>query len=471
MREDTAGHELTGVFRRVKSTARSIIKTPARLSVAAFAAVILVGAVLLAAPLAARVRPLSFLDALFTSTSATCVTGLVVVDTATRLSLFGQVVVVLLIQVGGLGIMTLSTATMVALRRRPSLSGLAVVRDALPPTLRYYDYHRLLLDVVKFTFVIEGVGAAVLFARFLFDMPVARALYVAVFHSVSAFCNAGFALFSNSLESYSGDWIVCGTHAVLIFLGGLGFLVVVELRQAKPWTTGAWRRLTLNTRLVLATSCLLIVVGASVLLFSEWSNTLSGRPYHERVLAALFQSVSARTAGFNSVPIGRMANESLFFMMLLMFIGASAGSCGGGIKTQTFTTLWIWGLSRLRGHRRPQVMGRSIAQSSLDRAVSVAMVSGVIVVVTVWILLVSEVGQVAHTVSRGTSLEIMFEAVSAFGTVGLSTGVTQGLTAAGKLVIVAAMFTGRLGPLVVAMAIGRTRPVRYHYAEEQILIG
>ncbi|RME21317.1 MAG: hypothetical protein D6806_14875, partial [Deltaproteobacteria bacterium] len=411
------------------------------------------------------------LDALFTSTSATCVTGLVVVDTATRLSLFGQIVVLLLIQAGGLGIMTLSTAAMVALRRRPSFSGLAAVRDALPPGLKYYDYHRLLLDVVKFVFAIEGAGAAVLFVRFLFDLPAPSALYVAVFHSVSAFCNAGFALFSNSLESYSGDWIVCGTHAALIVLGGLGFLVIADVRFVRPWKRGRWFRLTLNSRMVLVTSGLLIVIGTVVLLFTEWNNTLAGRPYHERILAALFQSVSARTAGFNSVPIGGMANESIFFMMLLMFIGASSASCGGGIKTQTFAVLWTWGLSHLRGHRRVQVMGRSIAESSLDRAVSVVMVSAAVVVTTVMFLLVTEVGQVPHTASPGTSLELMFEAVSAFGTVGLSTGITAGLSSAGKLLLVGAMFTGRLGPLVVAMAIGRTRPVRYHYAEEQVLIG
>jgi len=449
---------------------KAFIRTPARLSLLAFAVTIGIGSLLLSLPASSSAEPLSFMDALFTSTSATCVTGLVVVDTGTRLSLFGQLVVLLLIQAGGLGIMTLSTAFLVATRRRPSLTGLAAVHDALPP-LKQQSYGNLLLEVVKMTFLLEGLGALVLSLRFLFDHPFWQAVYLGVFHAVSAFCNAGFSPFSNSLVSYSGDWVVNLCVAALIVSGGIGFVVLAEARHQRPWRRGGWRRLSLNSRLVLVTSAVLIAVGTTLVLLCEWNNTLAAMPWHQRLLAALFQSITARTAGFNTVPTGQLANETLFLLMLLMFIGASSGSCGGGIKTGTFAALLVWGLSRLRGQQRPQVFRRSLAESSLARAISVTMVSAAIVVAAVMMLLLIEVGGVSHQASRGTSMELMFEAVSAFGTVGLSTGITTLLSSLGKFVLVLVMFTGRLGPLVVAMAIGRTKLARYRYAEEQILVG
>ena len=444
--------------------------TPAGHTLLLFAIAIALGTVLLAMPTASAHGRLATLDALFTSTSATCVTGLVVVDTGEDLSLFGQLVVLLLIQTGGLGIMTVSTAFLMAAGRRPSISERLILQDTFTAG-KALSLREILANAMRFTFLMEGLGTAVLFLRFLPNHTLFRAFYLALFHSISAFCNAGFSPFSDSLIAYSRDVVVNVVFCILIISGGLGFLVVSELRRKIPTRGSGHSNLSLHTKLVLTTTAVLLVVGTLLILTMERVNTLQDRPFPDQVLAAFFQSVTARTAGFNTVPIASMANQTLFVLILLMFIGASPGSCGGGIKTGTFATLVVWGFSRLRGQLRPQAFQRSISEASMARAISVTIIGSLVVIIATFLLLMTEIGGVSHAESRGQFLELLFESMSAFGTVGLSMGMTPELSPAGKIIITLVMYIGRTGPLVIALAITRRKAVHYSYAEEHVMIG
>jgi len=447
-----------------------LISSPVRFSVASFAGVILTGTALLKLPLASTAAPVSLVDALFTATSATCVTGLAVVDTGKTFTLFGQLVVLALIQAGGLGILTLSNVFLLVAGGRVSLTGRLVIQDMFT---RSGDRHlaRLILSIVGLAFLIEATGAFFLFLRFSQHYPPVRALYLAVFHAVSAFCNAGFSLFSNNMVNYRADVLVNVTMYTLIVTGGLGFLVLTELTRRFPYSHRSWLRLSLHSKVVLVTTGCLILSGAGLLLAMEGSNTLRGLPGPEKVLAALFQSITARTAGFNTLDLGQFANGSLFMMIMLMFIGAGSGSCAGGVKVGTAATLSILAFSRLRGYEAPQIFRRTFSQASVFRAMNVVLVSIMVVAVATLLLQITELSGISYAESRGKFLEILFEVVSAFGTVGLSTGLTGTLSPAGKIVLCATMFIGRLGPLAVALAVSRQRTVRFRYAEETIMIG
>ena len=449
---------------------RWVLKSPARFSVVAFLILILVGTLLLSLPISSTGKRIGLINALFTSTSASCVTGLVVLDTGKDFSRFGQGIILLLIQVGGLGIMTLSTLFLLMAGRRPSLAGRFVIKDALTDG-KERSLPSLLRDVLLFTGIMEGIGAALMFTRFLPGRNVLQAAYLAIFHSVSAFCNAGFSTFPDSFIAYQGDWTLNLTVCFLIISGGIGFLVLSELKRKRPFRRRSWARLSLHSKIVLSTTAILLLGGTMLILGMEWHDTLKGLSLPDRFLAAFFQSVTARTAGFNTLPIGALANETLFLILLLMFIGASPGSCGGGIKTTSFASLLVLGISRLLGKENPQVFRRTIPADSTGKAISIVMVGTVIVVAATMALLVSELGEVSHTMSRGKFFELLFEVVSAFGTVGLSTGVTGGLSVAGKVILTTVMFVGRLGPLVIAMAVSRPSAPRYTYAEENIMVG
>lgn len=449
-----------------------LLRSPARITIVGFAALIVTGAVLLMLPAASVAGPsMNLVDALFMSTSAACVTGLSVMNIGQQLTLFGQLVILTLIQIGGLGIMTLSTLLLIMLKGRPTLSGQAIIRD----TYTYGEGKQKVSSVLKSIFLvtvtIEAMGAVVLYCRMVPDAGWRQAAYPAVFHAISAFCNAGFSLFSDSFTGYREDWLVNGTLSVLIILGGIGFVVIAEciyrFRQRKEQSV-QW---SLHSRLVLSTSAVLIAVGTLSILIMEWQNTLSALSIPGRFLAAAFQSITARTAGFNTVAIGNMANETLFLIIILMFIGACPGSCGGGVKTTTIAGLVIMGLSKIKGQRRPQVFKRTLTATSISKATSLVMISMLVITVAVMALMMSELGDVPHTQTRGRFLELAFEAVSAFGTVGLSTGVTAGLSDVGRIIMVLLMFTGRLGPLVLAVAVSRERVSRFQYAEENIMIG
>lgn len=421
-------------------------------------------------PQAAAGSRLGWINALFTSTSATCVTGLTVVDTSHEISLFGQMVILVLIQIGGLGIMTVSTLLLLIAGRKPSLAGRMIIRDTLTHGGERSIFS-VLRDAVLFTFAIESLGAGLMFFRFFPDHDAAHAMYLAVFHSVSAFCNAGFSLFSDSFMAYKQDWGLNLVTCFLIVTGGIGFLVLSELKRQRPVDRRTWSRLSLHSKLVLSTTGILLVFSSLLIIIMEWQNTLSDLSFPHRCLAGLFQAVSARTAGFNTLPIDIMANETLFFIISLMFIGACPGSCGGGVKTTTLATLVVLGVSKLRGQERPQLFRRTISEASVGKAISIIMISTIVVLSATMLLLMTELGEIAHTMTRGKFLELLFEVVSAFGTVGLSTGVTPQLSVTGKVIITMVMFVGRLGPLVIAVAVSRQSISRYHYAEEHIMIG
>jgi trk system potassium uptake protein TrkH len=444
--------------------------TPARILIFGFIILIAIGTALLMLPAASTGKALGFVDALFTSTSATCVTGLVVVDTGTVFSSFGQLVILILIQAGGLGIMTISTLFILMVGRRPSLAGQIVIKDSFTQS-GDRSVLAILRDVLLFTFTIEGIGAALMFFRFLPGRKIMEALYISVFHSISSFCNAGFSLFSENFIAYQGDWFLNIVMCLLIVCGGIGFLVLSEVKRQFPFKRRSWSRLSLHSKLVLSTTAILLLFSSFLIITMEWHNTLAPLSLPDRFLAGFFQSVSARTAGFNTLSIGNMANETLFVLILLMFIGASPGSCGGGVKTTTFASLVMLGLSRLRGRERLQLFHRSISNESIGKAISIVMVSMVVVIIATMALLLTELGEIPHPFSRGKFLELFFEVISAFGTVGLSTGVTGGLTIMGKVVLTFVMFVGRLGPLVIAMAVSRRGAPRYYYAEETIMIG
>jgi trk system potassium uptake protein TrkH len=447
--------------------------TPLHVTLLSFAGLILAGSVLLMLPAAANGPTLSVIDALFTATSATCVTGLVVVDTGTRLSLFGQWVVLVLIQCGGLGIMTFSTVTMLLVSGRFSFVSRSVIQDSFThaPDVRLAS---LVRHVLLLTLLIEGSGAALLLVRFLEIHPPATALYHAVFHATSAFCNAGFCLYSDSLIGFRADPLVNLTVCGLIIAGGLGFLVLMELTRLfrKSTEPRRPRRLSLHSKLVLSVTSFLLAVGTAAFLFSEWHVSMSGLPIPVKVMAAFFQSVTARTAGFNTLDFGTMANVTLVFTILLMFVGASSGSTGGGIKTNTVGVLFALSRSVLRGEESPHIFKRALAPATVGRAISVLVSSAVVVYVATMAIMYTEGGAVSHGASRGLFLELLFEVVSAFGTVGLSVGITPTLTGAGKAILVLVMYIGRLGPLSIAVALaGKERRPTYQYAEEHIMIG
>jgi len=329
----------------------------------------------------------------------------------------------------------------------------------------------ILWDVILFTVSIEAAGALLLLYRFLQEGRGSEAPYLAVFHAVSAFCNAGFALFSDSFIAYREDLVVNVAICFLIITGGIGFPVLSELKRQFGPDHRNWKRLSLHTKMALSTTFFLLVSSSALIIVMEWDNSLAPLSGPGRFLAGFFQAVSARTAGFNTLTVGSMANETLFLIILFMFVGASPGSCGGGIKTSTFASLLALGVSRFRGYERPRLFHRTISQESVGKAISVVMTSMFVVILGTMAMLMIELGDVSHPLSRGNFLDLLFEVISAFGTVGLSTGVTGGLSAGGKLVITIIMFIGRLGPLVVAVAVSRPRTVRFLYAEENIMIG
>ena len=422
-------------------------------------------------PASSRQGSISLVDALFTATSASCVTGLIVVDTGTYFTPFGQTVILVLLQIGGLGIMTLSTLFLLLAGRRLSLAGRSAVQDTFTHSGNR-DPIQTVRQVLGFTLFMEGIGTILLFFGFYpASAGAAEALWQALFHSVSAFCNAGFSLFSDSLIGVRNSWLVNLTVCVLIVSGGIGFLVVAEVRGRAFAKRRRWRRLSLHSKLVLSTTAVLIAAGAAILFFMEAGNTLAPLSVPQRVMAALFQSITARTAGFNTLPIEAMASETLFVIILLMFIGASPGSCGGGIKTTTFATICLLGTARLQGRNHPQAFSRMISGASVAKAIGIAMLGLLVIVAGTLVLTMSELGGVSRLQSQGRFFELLFETVSAFGTVGLSMGATPGLSTAGKLMIAAVMFVGRLGPLVLAVAVARRSSPRYTFAEEKVMIG
>lgn len=432
---------------------------PSQTIVAGFALIILAGSVLLSLPLAAESgRATPFLTALFTATSATCVTGLVVVDTATHFSLFGEIVILVLIQLGGLGYMTIATLMALAIGRRIGLRERLVLQEA-QNLYTVGGVVRFTRNVALITLAIEAVGALLLSLRWAPELGLGRGLYLGIFHSIAAFNNAGFDLMGGfrSLTGFVGDVPVNAVIMLLIIIGGLGFTVLHDLSSP--------RRLGLHAKIVLTTTAALIVLGTGLLLLLEFSNvaTLGGLSGLQRTLAALFQSVTPRTGGFNTIDMAQLRDPSLMLIIALMFIGASPGGTGGGIKTTTFVAPMAVILSMLRGRPDPELFRRRLPPVVIYKAVTVALIAVAFVV---------SAGTLLSYVEQVDFINALFEVVSGFGTVGLTTGLTPKLSAAGRVIIMITIFTGRVGLLTVAYALSRQhRPASFRYPEERIYVG
>jgi trk system potassium uptake protein TrkH len=424
-------------------------------------------------------EPLGWLDALFTATSAVCVTGLIVVDTATYFTTAGQAYLLLLIQLGGLGIVTFTTLIILMLGRRISLRQERVatgVADVAP----HVNFRRLTRDILLFAFLCEVGGAVLLLVAWAPGMGTG-AIWHAVFQSISAFCNAGFSTFSDSLMSSNLQPIPLFTVMALIVIGGIGFLTMEELwlrrthrrMHSRRETDELVPRISLHSRLVLATTAVLLVGGWIFFTIYEWNITLAGMPVWARITNALFMSVTARTAGFNTIDYEQAADGSSFLTILLMFIGGSPGSTAGGVKTTTVALIGLLAWSRYRGRTATSFMGRSVPEETIQRAVGLFVVAFGVVTLAIFVFTTTEIGAVSHVEAEIGFLSYMFEAVSAFSTVGLSMGVTQDLSTPGRIMTILLMFIGRVGVLTFAAAIALRRrgSGRFRYAYEDIVVG
>jgi len=467
-----------------------------------FAILIALGFLLLCAPgMVSEGHSVRTLDHLFTCVSAVCVTGLTVVSVGNDYTFLGQFIILSLIQIGGLGFITLSSSLLMQLRRKATLSEATYLRESLAATSAE-DLPRHLLSCMRLVAICEGVGVVLLFARFSLIHPAEvswlknapQALWQAAFHSVSAFCNAGFSTWDSNLTQFAGDWWVNIVICALIIAGGVGFFALVDI---EAWLRSLRRaeryRLPFQTKVVLLTSLGLIVCGATLIWLGERLNgppavapspaqqvasepaTPAGvaqRPMAEQWLIAIFQSVSARTAGFNTADLGMFSSFSLAVLVMLMFIGASPGSAGGGVKTTTFAVLFTQALGALRPWRDPGMQSRSFGRITIRSAIVLFFVAGSLVIVGTLYLLLVETGGTAEARNHGRFLAYLFETTSALGTVGLSTGITAGFGAWGKVGLMVLMYLGRVGPLglVSATLRGGVRSV-IRYPEEDVQIG
>jgi trk system potassium uptake protein TrkH len=434
--------------------------SPPKFLALGFAGVILGGAVLLCLPFAsASGEGTDFLTALFTATSAVCVTGLVVVDTGTHYSSWGHVIILLLIQVGGLGFMSMATLFFLLMGRRIGLKERILIRESLSQ-IDAAGVVRLVRVVLVYAFGVEAVFAVILSLRWFPEFGWPRALWMGAFHAVSAFNNAGFDLMGDfrSLSSYVSDPVVTLSVSVLFVLGGLGFSVAMSLWERRA------RQLSTHARLVLVVTAWLLGVGALLILLFEWSNTLAPLDAQGKILGAYFTAATPRTAGFNTLDTGALRPATQFLIILLMFIGASPGSTGGGIKTTTFGLLAASVWSQGRGREDVEVLGRRIPVEQVNRALAVALVSAGLVVVVTLLLCLTE---------QAEFLTVLFETVSAFGTVGLSMGITPQLSALGRVLIILTMYAGRVGPLTLVFALAQSRRPQngVKHAEDRVLIG
>ena len=464
-------HAIThqGVTGKVLGWVREGRYTTKQIVPLAFMGMIVLGALLLMLPFATTGAGIRFIDALFTMTSAVCVTGLIVVDTPNDFTLFGQLVILLGIQLGGLGYSATATLLLLALGRRIGLRERMMMMEVLN-TLSMEGLVRFVKVIVVITVIVESVGALILTARFSFDMDFMRALYFGVFHAVSAFNNAGFSLFSENfnLDAYRTDLTVNLTISALIVLGGIGFLVYRDFLDNYQ---GSRFRLSTHTKLALLVSLVLIVGGTLGIWAFEVQNekTLAAMPLNDQMLVAYFHSVSARTAGFNTIDMSLVATPTLYLIILLMVVGASPGGTGGGIKTTTFGIVCasIWGT--LRGRADVMMFHRRIPQELVTKSYVLAALA--LGLVTGFTMLLS------YAESQ-SFLAIMFEVASAAGTVGLSVGNGGVLSLSalfsdfGKCVIMATMFLGRLGPLAIGLfAVKTHEDLRYRYAQARVVLG
>ena len=452
----------------------SLVAYPARVSLIWYAGLVLVGGLLLTHPWCRQAgqRPIAFLDALFTSTSASCVTGLAVRSTEHDYSFVGQLVILLLIQVGGIGIMTVTTLVMFRLGGRENLRRRLLIAETLGADTRS-DLRWILRHVIGATLVLEGIGAGLLLVRNLFDLPFPVALWHAVFHSVSAFCNAGFGLRDNSLIDYQGDILVNAVICSLIISGGIGYPVLLDVRRhwRQRWPD-CWDQLHLHSKFMLIGTATLLLLGTAIFLILEWDGVLQSVPWWQCPMVAFFHATTCRTAGFNTVDIASLTNAMLFVSILLMAIGAGPCSTAGGLKVSTAAVLVVDAWATFRGQSHVSVFRRTLPRRAIERATATALVFGLVAIVALTSLLLVEQSDQPHSVAGSQFIDAMFEVVSALGTVGLSTGITPSLNPPAKIVLIALMMIGRLGPISVFIALSQTeRKNSIEYPGEEPMIG
>jgi len=450
----------------IKDLKKKNIYTPVRILALGFAIVILIGAILLSLPISSQSGKITpFIDCIFTSTSAVCVTGLVTLDTGTYWTYFGKTVIMLLIETGGLGFMSVATLVFFALGKRISLKERLVMQEAMNVN-GLQGLVKMVQYVLIFTFSVEAIGAVLFATQFIPQFGVAKGIYYSVFHAVSAFCNAGFDLMGNfkSVTAYANNSVVILTISALIAIGGLGFYVWVEIYNYK-----GNKRLSLHSRVVIYTTLILIVGGALLMFLFEMNNpgTMQGMSMKGKVLSSIFASVSPRTAGFNSIPLDKMTTAGNFLTIILMFIGGSPGSTAGGIKTATAVVLFMTIVSVVKGREDTEIFQKRINKDVVYKALVIIVLGLGIVVGVTMILSITESPKIPFEY-------FLYEATSAFATVGLTLGLTTKLTFAGKVIIALTMYAGRVGPLTIILALAKNKNSKsgtVKYPEDKILIG
>lgn len=428
-----------------------------------FALVILIGGIILSLPISSSSGEYTnLLDSLFTSTSAVCVTGLVTIDTGTYWNTFGQTIIIILIEIGGLGFMSLTTFVAILLGRKITLRDRLIMQEAMN-AFNIEGLVRMVQYVFALTFSIQFLGALLLSTQFIPNYGLTKGIFYSVFHSASAFCNAGFDLIGNynSLVNYSSNAVILLTISALIIIGGLGFTVLIEIYNYK-----GSKKLSIHSKIVLLITVILILGGTVLMFILEYNNpeTIGNMGIKDKILNSFFASVSPRTAGFNSVSTDGMTMAGKFLTILLMFIGGSPGSTAGGLKTTTFGIILFTVISIIKGREETEAFERRFSKETVYKSFVLFFIAMMLVMIVTMILSITEPGQ--------SFINLLYEATSAFATVGLTTGVTQHLSPIGKGIIMITMYFGRVGPLTVILAlISRKKKTGYKYPEGKILIG
>lgn len=432
---------------------------------------ILLGTSLLMLPISSEGTEIAFIDALFTSTSAFCVTGLTVVNIPNTFSMFGEIVLIVLMQLGGLGVMAFSTLFFFVLRGRFSIDQVMDLRSTFTSDSAV-RVRALLKTAFLVTVIVEGIGVLLLFIPLYGSMSAPQALYSSIFHAVSAFNNAGLSIAQNNLQDYHTNAVIIIVVAALIIVGGLGFTVNLEI-FSRLRNIGRRRRLSLHSKLTVMTTVILIIAGTIIFVLLEMNGAYRNETWGQKILDGFFQSVTPRTAGFDSVPQNSLSIISILMIIMLMVIGASPGSTGGGIKTTSFAIIVMAIVSRIRGKARVDIFRRTVALDSVIRAISIFILAVLLIFAATVMIMLFESGFHPTQSARGSELDYLFEVVSAFGTVGLSLGITPLLHTPGKLILIVMMIIGRVGLLTMFYVVARRESAApgLVYSEENVMIG
>lgn len=440
---------------------RKLKKNPPLIVCLSFFALILFGAILLDLPIAsANGERIGFLNAFFTSTSASCVTGLIVANTATQWTAFGKVIIIILIQIGGLGTMVFLSLIAMALNKRIGISERRIIKEQTNADTSK-GIIRLVIYIIKFSLAVELIGAILLATKFIPDFGLERGILFSLFHSISAFCNAGFDIIGNSLTNYVNDFTVNITISLLIIFGGLGFTVFIDIYRKRRF-----KNLSLHSKVVISFTAILLLVGTlAFFLIEHNSAAMEGLSLKGKVLSSFFMSVTARTAGFNTIDIGKMQEGSVIVTIMLMFIGASPASTGGGIKTTTFGVLLSSTISVLRGNKEIEIFHKKIPYDTLIKSLCIFTLGSFLVIFSsLWITIIEQ--------GKFLYLDILYEIVSAFGTVGVSRGITANLSSLSKIILIILMYLGRVGAATLGVSILDTHRKKHtRYSEGKIIVG